>query len=210
MVGPSIAAVVGEFTTWRLVFLGLLPMLAVAGGIAVTALRHIPAAAPRRSRPRRRPPSAALPNALLAAAGAGLLIAALTAQDLVVVIGGAVVGLAAAAPGLPPVDTPGTLALAAGVPAAVLLRGVMTFAFFSGDAYIPLLLQTWRGTPATLTGVVFTVTTIAWTVGDVAQARRIDQWGPHRFVGLGFVLVAAGALITIPPCCRACRPRSRS
>ena len=28
----------------------------------------------------------------------------------------------------------------------------MTFAFFSGDAYIPLLLQTWRGTPATLTG----------------------------------------------------------
>jgi hypothetical protein len=34
VVGPSIAAIVGEFTTWRLVFLGLLPLLAVAGGTA--------------------------------------------------------------------------------------------------------------------------------------------------------------------------------
>ena len=80
----------------------------------------------------------------------------------------------------------------------MLLRGVMTFAFFSGDAYIPLLLQTWRGTPATLTGLVFTVTTISWTVATWLQARRIDQWGPYRFVGLGFVCVAVGALITIP------------
>ena len=51
---------------------------------------------------------------------------------------------------------------------------------------------------ATLTGLVFTVTTIAWTVATWLQARRIDQWGPYRFVGLGFVCVAVGALITIP------------
>ncbi len=198
VVGPSIAAIVGEFTTWRLVFLGLLPMLAVAGGLAVTALRHIPAAAPPTEQAAAKATIRRLPNALLAAAGAGLLIAALTAQDLVVVIGGAIVGLVLLLPAFRRLTPPGTLALAAGVPAAVLLRGVMTFAFFSGDAYIPLLLQTWRGTPATLTGVVFTVTTIAWTVATWLQARRIDQWGPHRFVGLGFVLVAAGALITIP------------
>ena len=47
VVGPSIAAIVGEFTTWRLVFLGLLPLLAVAGGTA----RSPPCAG---SRPRRR------------------------------------------------------------------------------------------------------------------------------------------------------------
>ena len=64
----------------------------------------------------------------------------------------------------------GTLLLAIGVPAAVLLRGVMTFAFFSGDAYIPLLLQTWRGTPATLTGIVFTVTTLS--PGPPARGSR--------------------------------------
>ena len=43
----------------------------------------------------------------------------------------------------------------------------MTFAFFSADAYIALLLQTWRHTPPVLTGIVFTVTTLAWTAGLV-------------------------------------------
>jgi MFS family permease len=74
----------------------------------------------------------------------------------------------------------------------------MTFAFFSGDAYIPLLLQTWRGTPATLTGIVFTATTIAWTAGTWIQARRIDHHGPRRFVALGFALFALGAALTVP------------
>jgi MFS family permease len=198
VVGPSIAAIVGEFTTWRLVFLGLLPLLAVAGGTAVTALRRIPAAAPAEEHAAAAATIRRLPNALLAAAGAGLLVAALTTQQLVFVIGGAVVGLVLLVPAFKRLTPPGTLVLAAGVPAAVLLRGVMTFAFFSGDAYIPLLLQTWRGTPATLTGLVFTGTTIAWTVATWLQARRIDVWGPHRFVALGFACVAVGALITIP------------
>ncbi len=198
VVGPSIAAIVGEFTTWRLVFLGLLPLLAVAGGTAVTALRRIPAAAPPEEHAAAAATVRRLPNALLAAAGAGLLVAALTTQQLVFVIGGSVVGLALLIPAFRRLTPPGTLVLAAGVPAAILLRGVMTFAFFSGDAYIPLLLQTWRGTPATLTGLVFTGTTIAWTVATWLQARRIDVWGPHRFVALGFACVAIGALITIP------------
>jgi MFS family permease len=198
VVGPSIAAIVGELTTWRLVFLGLLPLLAVAGGTAVTALRRIPAAAPPEEHAAAAATIRRLPNALLAAAGAGLLVAALTTQQVAFVIGGAVVGLALLVPAFRRLTPPGTLVLAAGVPAAVLLRGVMTFAFFSGDAYIPLLLQTWRGTPATLTGLVFTGTTIAWTAATWLQARRIDVWGPHRFVALGFACVAIGALITIP------------
>jgi MFS family permease len=73
----------------------------------------------------------------------------------------------------------------------------MTFAFFSGDAYIPLLLQTWRGTAPTLTGIVFTVTTLAWTAGTWIQARRIDTWGPRRFITLGFVLIAVGSALTL-------------
>ena len=152
-------------------------------GLAVTALRRIPAAAPPEEHAAAAATIRRLPNALLAAAGAGLLIAALTAQRRCVFVDRWRGHRARApAPGVPPPTPPGTLVLAAGVPAAVLLRGVMTFAFFSGDAYIPLLLQTWRGTPATLTGLVFTGTTIAWTVATWLQARRIDVWGPHRFV----------------------------
>ena len=198
VVGPSIAAIVGEFATWRLVFLGLIPLLTIAGGLAVTALRRIPAAAPPEEHAAAEATIRRVPNALLTAAGAGLLIASLTAQDLRLVIVGAVIGLVLLVPAFKRLTPPGTLVLAAGVPAAVLLRGVMTFAFFSADAYIPLLLQTWRGTPATLTGLVFTGTTIAWTVATWLQARRIDTWGPHRFVALGFACLAVGSLITIP------------
>jgi MFS family permease len=198
VIGPSIAALVGEFTTWRLVFLGLLPFLAVAGGLAVTALRRIPEAAPPAEHAAAAATGRRLPNALLAAAGAGLLIASLTAHEPVLIVGGAVIGVALLLPAFRRLTPKGTLALAAGVPAAILLRGVMTFAFFSGDAYIPLLLQTWRHTPATLTGLVFTGTTIAWTVATWLQARRIDVWGPPRFVALGFACVALGSLITIP------------
>ncbi len=140
-----------------------------------------------------------------------MLVAALTAEALPVAVAGAVVGIAGLIPAFRRLTPPGTLSLARGVPAAVLLRGVMTFAFFAGDAYIALLLQTWRGTPATLTGIVFTVTTVAWTAGTWLQARRIDRLGPRRFVALGFACVAAGAALTIPVgAARPSRRRSRS
>jgi len=198
VIGPSIAAVVGELTTWRLVFLGLLPLLAIAGGLALSALRGIPSAAPAAEHEAAAASVRRLPNALIAAAGAGLLVAALTAELLPVVIGGAVLGVGLLVPAYRRLTPAGTLSLAMGVPAAVLLRGVLTFAFFSGDAYIALLLQTWRATPATLTGLVFTATTVAWSAGAFLQARRIERVGSRRFTALGFGVLAAGALITVP------------
>ncbi|HEY3336166.1 MAG TPA: hypothetical protein VGK16_13120, partial [Candidatus Limnocylindrales bacterium] len=141
-----------------------------------------------------------------AAGGAGLLVAGLTAQTLPLLVAGVVVGGAMLIPAYRRLTPRGTLVLAVGVPAAVLLRGALTFAFFSGDAYLPLLLQTWRGTPATLTGIVFTATTVAWTAGTWFQARRIEHWGPRRFVGLGFTMIATGGLLTIAVVFRAIPP----
>ena len=199
LIGPSVAALVGQGPGWRWVFLGLLPLLAVAGGLAVSALRHVPAADPSGAEAEEsRATVRRLPNALLSAAGAGLLVAALTAAEPLLALGGSVLGLALLLPAFRRLTPAGTLVLAAGVPAAVLLRGVLTFAFFSGDAYVPLLLQTWRATPATLTGIVFTATTLAWTAGTWLQARRIDRVGPRRFLALGFGCVALGILLSLP------------
>ena len=207
IIGPSLAAVVGEVAGWRWVFLGLLPLLLIAGGLSIYALRHVanagpaavassgegasPPAAPRRLGRR-------VVAALAAAAGVGIIVAALGSPQLALLGAGGILGFALLVPSYRSLTPPGTLLLAIGVPAAILLRGVMTFAFFSGDAYIPLLLQTWRGTPATLTGIVFTVTTLSWTAGSWLQARRIDRYGPRRFTALGFVFVAIGAVLTIP------------
>jgi MFS family permease len=198
IIGPSLAAVVGEVAGWRWVFLALLPLLLVAGGLALSALRRVEGATPAPSDNVRHSTRARLLRAVGTAVGAGLLIAALGATNLALVVGGAVLGAAILLPSFRWLTPRGTLLLAVGVPAAILLRGVMTFAFFSADAFIPLLLQEWRGTTAFLTGIVFTVTTVAWTAGTWLQARRIDRLGPRWFTTLGFGLIALGVAITLP------------
>ena len=202
IIGPSLAAVVGEVAGWRWVFLGLLPLLLIAGGLAISGLRHVPngGIVARSDQPpgERGRLARRIAAGLAAAAGAGIIVAALGSPQLALVGAGGVLGVVVLVPAYRSLTPPGTLLLAIGVPAAILLRGVMTFAFFSGDAYIPLLLQTWRGTPATLTGIVFTATTLSWTAGSWLQARRIDRYGPRRFTALGFAFVAVGAALTIP------------
>ncbi|MEI7743050.1 MAG: MFS transporter [Chloroflexota bacterium] len=197
IIGPSLAALVGGLLGWRWVFLGLIPFLVVAGGFALSALYRLPGdrpaaagAAPRATALRR------LGVALLAAAGAGIVVAALDMADLLPLALGLAVGLALLLPAYRWLTPPGTLRLARGVPAAVFLRGMMTFSFFIGDAYIALLLQTWRERPLALTGVVFTITTLAWSVGTWIQSRRIDRLGPSLFIVTGFAGIAVGSLLT--------------
>lgn len=198
VIGPSFAALVGATVGWRWVFLGLLPLLAVAGSVSLRALRSVPDAQRGEHDPTSEAMVRRLPFALLAIAGAGLVIAALTAPQPAVIVGGSVVGLVLLLPAFRRLTPPGTLRVAAGVPAAVLLRGAMTFSFFAADGFIALLLQTWRGTSPVLTGIVFTVTTVAWSAATWFQAKRIDRWGVVRFTRIGFTLVAVGALLSIP------------
>jgi MFS family permease len=198
IIGPSIAAVIGQLASWRWVFLGLLPLLVVAGALALSGLRRAGGAEVPERHPDGHSATNRIVRALAAAAGAGLLFAGLGAAEPLVVVVGAIAGAAILVPAFRSLTPRGTLRLAVGVPSAVALRALMTFAFFAGDAFIPLTLYTWRGTPAVLTGIVFTATTLSWTAGSWIQARRIDAVGPGRFVALGFGCIAVGAALTLP------------
>jgi MFS family permease len=195
VIGPAISGVVAEQTSWRVVFLGLLPLIAVAGVMTLPALRRLrPAEADEAAGEgtaaadlRRR-----LPSAVLVAAGAGGIVAGLT--DASLVPGGILVvaGLAIGVPAFRHLTPPGTLRVAPGLPAAVLLRGLLTFAFFCADAYVPLALQSWRGLDAAVSGIALTAATLAWTAGAWTQARRFTRVGARRFVTTGFATVALG------------------
>jgi predicted MFS family arabinose efflux permease len=78
------------------------------------------------------------------------------------------------------------------MPAAVLVRGIITFAFFAVDAYIALALIDWRGLSATEAGLSLTAATITWTTGSWIQARLASSYPPERFVQAGIVLLIAG------------------
>ena len=89
------------------------------------------------------------------------------AVSLVLIAAGLLVGI----PSLRRLTPPGTLTARPILPAAVLLRGVMTFTFFGVDAYATLTLESWRGLSAVAAGVVLTAATISWTAGSWIQAR---------------------------------------
>ncbi len=198
VVGPVIAGTVGELFGWRYVFLGLLPLVIVAALIAYPSLRRIAPAPPEVDAAgeivagtslRQR-----LPLALLVAGGTGLFLAGLTtgsAGPLValVVIGGAM-GLWA----FRRLTPPGTLRAARGVPAAVLMRGVLTFAFFGVDAYVALALVDWRGLTATQAGIALTAATLTWTGGSWIQARLASRVRTEVFVTVGVAIVVVGLL----------------
>jgi MFS family permease len=89
----------------------------------------------------------------------------------------------------------GTLTLRAGLPAAVGLRGVLTFGFFSADAFVPLALTSVRGRSTLYAGMVLAMSAVTWTIGSWAQARLADPWGAARLVRLGGIVSMASVAV---------------
>jgi len=188
LVGPAVAAAVEHAWGWRPVFLGLLPVVAVAAAMAVPALRALDASAPRSPG---RLDGARVVRVLVLVAGVGAVLAA-AELDLPVALVAFAVGLPVAVWAFRILQPRGTLVLAAGVPATVAVRGLLTWAFFAGDAYVPLAITDGRGAATWVAGLALSGGAVCWTLGAWLQARSIHRVGPRRFVGLGGVVIALG------------------
>ena len=196
VVGPALAAQVGRLFGWRWVFLGLVPIVLGAGALALVGLRRLG------------PPSAVASNehrvvdGLQAALGAALALAGL-GSGRPLVAGGLL--LAAPFVAIPPLRRllpMGTLRAAPGLPTTVLLRGLLTFAFFGGDAFVTLALVGGRHWTIAWASAAVTGAALSWTAGAWFQAHRHGQWSPQRFVRYGLLLVVvgtAGMLIVLRP-----------
>jgi MFS family permease len=194
LIGPAASSGLAHAFGWRSVFLALLPFVALAALITVPALVR----------------SVGVPEPHGADAGTGNEGDARTGPALVLIAGVAAVLVAAggvplgAAIGLVVVGAPvavaafvrlmpvGTLRLAPGIPVAVAVKGMLTFAFFGADAYVSLTLHEVRGQDTWVAGVALTLTTISWTAAAWVQERAIHRVGPRRVVRTGLLVVAAG------------------
>ncbi|MBI3751188.1 MAG: MFS transporter [Chloroflexi bacterium] len=188
--GPAIAGFVAQELHWRLVFLGLLPLIALPGALATRALVVLHEAHPPRGSDRSLRARAA--EGLAIAIGVTLLTVALETDQPLLTAGLGAAGLVVTLLLFRRLTPPGTLTLAPGYPSAVLLRGVLTFAFFAVDAYVALLLVEVRGWTATAAGIALTAATVSWTAGSWVQARLSVRYRPERFVRIGFVIVTIG------------------
>ncbi len=186
IVGPGVAATVAHLFGWRWVFLGLIPLVAVTGLLALPALIRL-------GRPRALPSEEhRVADAIRTAAGTALVLGALGARNVFVGAGLAVIGVVVGFPPLRRLLPAGTLRAAPGLPATILSRGLLTFAFFGADAYVTLTITTVRHHGTLMAGAVVTASTLAWTVGAWIQARLNDQWEGARLVRAGLVLILAG------------------
>jgi MFS family permease len=212
--GPVIAGFVAETWHWRLVFLGLLPFILVSGSIALGAMRAIPdqpgaagaegaegaedaeagdgpasgiSRAGARADRRRR-----YAWAVAVTFGAALLTTGLLSEDPARLLVFGAAGIAITLVAFHRLTPAGTLRVARGYPAAVLLRGFLTFAFFSIDVNVALLLVEVRGWSAAAAGIALTAATVSWTAGAWIQARTVARVGAAGFVRIGFPVVALG------------------
>jgi len=197
LAGPAVSAEVARLFGWRWVFLGLLPIVAVAGAIALPALVRLG------------PPAAAgaeehqMIDGFRTAAGATMILAGLTLSAgsgaapgrLGAVVGGLALIAAGGAAGLPALRRlvpAGTLTARAGLPATILSRGLLTFTFFGADAYVTLAVTAVRHRTPVVAGLAVTGATVAWTAGAWVQARLSDTWEGRRLVRSGLVIVLTG------------------
>jgi MFS family permease len=186
VLGPGVAAAVAHLAGWRWVFLGLIPLVAIAGPIAVPALVRLG-----------KPDTGAteehgVADAVRTAGGAALVLAALGAHNIALGIALAAVGFVVGLPSLRRLLPAGTLRASRGLPATILSRALVTFAFFGADAYVTLTITTVRHHSTAMAGAVVTASTLAWTVGAWIQAKLNDTWEGARLVRTGLILILAG------------------
>lgn len=202
VVGPSAALGIEHATTWRFVFLILVPLVVVAAVMTVPVLRtlgpdvedveHPEVKQARLSRERQQ-----VRQALLLVVGVGAVFVATSGVVLPLAVVLALAGVPLAISALVHLLPAGTLRLERGVPATVAVRGLLTFGFFAADAYVPLAVVDGRGGSSWIAGAALTVSALTWTVGSWMQARLIDRVGPRRLDQVGFAALAAGVALML-------------
>jgi MFS family permease len=197
LVGPALAGLVSDAFGWRPVFLGLAVLAPLPIVLTVPRIQALETGAPPLRPTERAGTASPLGRALVVVLGVGLLLAGLTATSwpLAAVLG--VAGLGLGGPGLVRLLPQGTLRVRRGVPAAVLLRGVLNLAFFGTDAFIPLFLIRLHHVSAAVAGLPLTAGALTWTASSWTMERVRSRLGPAQAAALAVVTCAVGVAGTL-------------
>jgi MFS family permease len=190
LVGPVVSGLLTQHASWRWVFLGLVPFVAVGALLLLPALGSL---RPTRST------SVAGPSRLGRALAVTAGVVGLEQAGQHPSVGSAILAVAAVAAlgwGLRVLLPAGTLQVRPGVPAVIAMRGLLAGAFFGVEATVPLSLSVQHGFGATAAGLALTCAGFSWAAGSWWQGRVDDSAGPQvriRLIRTGFALVGLAA-----------------
>jgi len=199
--GPALAERVSNGPGWRWVFLGLIPLVLIAGTIVIPAMLAVRSDDETLDAP----PRGRLVDAVLVAGGAAMVVGAFTSSVLLVPLllaGGIAVGFRP----LLRLTPSGTFRAASGLPAVILSRGLLTFGFFGADTFVPHALTDARGASTASGSIAVSASVLGWTSGSWLQERKVATLGERTLIRAGYVLLAAGgagvavtaATVTLP------------
>ncbi|WP_285727660.1 MFS transporter [Psychromicrobium xiongbiense] len=188
MVGPFCAGLVAQALSWHWVFLGVVVLVIPALVMLLPAVRKLDAGQPggdlqgaeeeqagTSTQPPTTPPKTPV-SAPLRLGLAAVVALAVLGLNLSVELGAwawpaAGLAIAVAVLAVRPLLPAGTLRARRGLPTAVLLRGLMSAAFFGAEVYVPYLLIDHYGFSPSIAGLALTFSALAWALGSNLQGR---------------------------------------
>lgn len=214
LVGPFVAGVVAQYTSWHWVFLGVVALVVPAVVMVWPAMRGLPkerAGAPAGTR-------AGAPAGASAGEAAGeaakerpawsaariawsvLAALAVLGIDLSADAGGwvrwvgAVVAVIVALIALRPLMPPGAMRVAKGLPSVIVTRGLLAGAYFGAEVYVPYLLTSEYRLAPSQAGLALTAAGVAWAASSWLQGRAGETLTHRASVRLGVVIVSVALL----------------
>jgi MFS family permease len=190
LVGPSVAGLIVEHTSWRWVFLGVAVLMIPAICLVAPALRGLPPIAPAGA-PDGRPGHRRLWWAGGAAISAALLHYAGQRRGLgaLVLLLAAVAGIVYFAIRLLPA---GALRLRPGLPSVIALRGLAAGSYVAAEVFVPLMLTTERSWSPIAAGLALSAGGVTWALGSWYQGRNPGGHSRLALLRSGMWLTAAG------------------
>ncbi|MCU1445025.1 MFS transporter [Cryobacterium sp.] len=189
MVGPFIAGLVAEFTSWRWVFLGVVVLVLAAMGILKPGLSSIAAAERTRPAVAREPWRIARLLWSLGAAAAVLCASLAPRLPGAWLWAGTIAAFILAGVTLRPLLPAGTLRARRGLPVVLLIRGLVSGAFLSTEVYLPALLTGEYRLSPPLAGLALTCAGITWALASWLQGRYSSALSDQGSMRLGSALL---------------------
>jgi predicted MFS family arabinose efflux permease len=187
---------VAELTSWHWVFLGVVALVLVAMLMVVPALRMLRGqpAADLASRPSWAIGMIAW-SVLAAAAVLGLNLSSRLEGAWIGVV--AIAAIAVALVAVRPLLPRRSLLAARGLPSVILMRGLVSAAFFGAEVYIPYLLSDRYDYSAALSGLALTGAALTWASASWLQGRMDTSLTHVRAMQIGTVLVLFAILTAV-------------
>lgn len=187
LIGPPVAGLVADVFSWHWVFLGVGVLVVLASGSVVPALLHL-RSMPESEQPREVKSWWSVVWSVVVAVG----ILAISISGEVGLLWLAAIAFVVVIIALRPLVPTGTLLARRGLPATVLLRGLIAASFFASEIYLPYMLNEKYQLPTWAAGLILTVGAVSWAAGSQFQSRMGERMSHATVTRVGSALLLIG------------------